>query len=358
MGRRGCAITTLSRRAVLVGGAASLLSRPTLAQSQGLLERLMREHRVPAASVVIIRKGTVAEQLAVGCDSETLFQAASISKVVTGQIVLRLVERGRIDLDRPVNEVLRSWTLPGPFAASVTPRLLLCHRGGTTVPGFPGYATGARLPGLKQILDGTPPANTPAVRAEFRVGGAFRYSGGGTMVLQQLIEDVAGRPFDELARELVLAPTDMRRSRFEQPLTANETNAASAHDADGKELPGRCQVYPELAAAALWSTPADLARLALAMAASWRGEGGLIGKALSREAATPVGGGPTGLGIFATMRKGEAPVLYHEGVNAGFRSLFAITADAESGGIFMTNGEGGSALIAAYTDTNSPDRSR
>ena len=118
----------------------------------------------------------------------------------------------------------------------------------------------------RRSFDGTAPANTPAVRVASPPGKAFRYSGGGTMVLERLAMDVSGMDFDRLARELVLGPAGMKRRGFFQPLPATEKNAASGHDLQGETLPGRFHLYPEHAAAGLWSTPADLARLALAIA--------------------------------------------------------------------------------------------
>jgi CubicO group peptidase (beta-lactamase class C family) len=340
-----------SRRALLTGGLASLLPRAVGAQSppwlRELLAPLLPRYRVPGASVALIVNGEIADLAAIGADPQTLFQAASISKVVAAVVVLRLVEQGRIGLDTPVNEMLRSWALPGAGAQSVTPRLLLSHRGGTTVPGFPGYAVGATLPTLAEILGGTPPANTPAVRVAWPPGEAFRYSGGGTMVLQRLAMDAAATDFDELARDLVLAPAGMGRSGFLQPLPATESDATSAHDLQESPLPGGFHVYPEHAAAGLWSTPADLARLALAIAASWR-DGGLLGRATARTLATQVGDGPTGAGIFAQPRGTKPPYLYHYGVNAGFRSILAFAADASFGVVLMTNGEGGRPLIPEF----------
>jgi CubicO group peptidase (beta-lactamase class C family) len=294
----------------------------------------------------VIRDGEVAERIAIGANPQTLFQAASISKVVTGVAVLRLVEQNRVGLDTPVNEMLRSWTLSGPGAERVTPRLLLSHRGGTTVAGFPGYAAGAPLPTLAEILDGTPPAKNRPVRVAWPPGEAFRYSGGGTMVLQRLAMDVAGKGFDALAGELVLAPVGMSRSGFFQPLPASESNWASAYDLDGNPLSGRYQIYPEHAAAGLWSTASDLARLALAIGASWR-SGGLLGQATAEMMATRVANGPTGLGLFVHPRESKPPYLYHYGVNAGFRSVLVFAADASFGVALMTDAEGGKRLIPA-----------
>ena len=340
----------LKRRVVLAAGSASLVASAALAQgdpqTEKLLADLMWRRRVPSAELAVIRGGEIAERIAIGADPQTVFQAASISKVVTGVTVMRLVEQGRIGLDTPVNEMLRSWTLPGPGAERVTPRLLLCHRGGTTVSGFPGYAAGAPLPTLAEVLDGTPPANTRGIRVAWPPGEAFRYSGGGTMVLQRLVMDVAAQDFDALAHELVLAPAGMSRSGFFQPPPAGESNWASAYDLDGNPLSGRYHVYPEHGAAGLWSTASDLARLALAIGASWRA-GGLLKQATAEMMATRVATGPTGLGLFVYLRDGKPPYLYHYGVNVGFRSVLVFAADASFGVALMTNADGGKPLIPA-----------
>ena len=336
-------------------GVASAEVPPSI---EGIVRPLMETHRVPGVGIAVIKGGAIAWTASFGVgdvrtaqpvNGQTLFQAASISKVVTGLTVLRLVDRARIGLDTPVNQLLRSWKLPFDPAArgsAVTARLLLSHRAGTNVPGFPGYLPGAPLPSLHEILDGQRPANTSAVKVVWPPGEAFHYFGGGTMGLEQLVNDVTGTAFESLARELVIEPVGMSRSRFAQPLGAAETNAASAHDPQGKALAGHGHVYPELAAAGLWTTPSDLTRLALAMAENWR-SGGLLGRPLAREAATPVGNGPTGLGIFVVPHAGGAPWLYHYGVNAGFRSVLVFAADGSYGLVLMTNGEGGRTLIPA-----------
>lgn len=347
----------LTRRHLLAAGTAGMVAQRASAQDgarlRDALATLCQRHHVPGASAALIRNGEIAELLAVGVDRQALFQAASISKVVTGIVVLRLGEQGRIGLDAPVNTMLRDWQLPGDGAPLVTPSLLLSHRAGTTVPGFPGYAAGAPLPTLEQILDGRPPANTQPIRVAWPPGVAFRYSGGGTMVLQRLAMDVTGSGFDSLAHDLVLAPAGMSRSGFFQPPTAAQSDLCAAHDLQGDPLPGRFHVYPEHAAAGLWSTPADLARLALAVAASWRDQrdGGLLSRPTARLMATPVNGGPTGLGLFVKPRGEKPPWLYHYGVNAGFRSLLVFAADAGFGIALMTNGEGGRPLIPEFLNT-------
>jgi CubicO group peptidase (beta-lactamase class C family) len=214
-------------------------------------------------------------------DERTLFQAASISKPVTSTAMFRLIEQGRLALDEDVNVRLRSWKVPeSAFTQTekVTPRRIVSHMAGLTVHGFAGYDAGTPLPTLPQILDGLPPANSPPVRVTALPGDHESYSGGGFTVLQLLIQDVTGRPFKDVLDDLVLRPVKMTHSTFAQPLPQGSADgAATGYQADGTPIAGRFHVYPELAAAGLWTTPSDLARFMLAIGRSYRGEaGGLL----------------------------------------------------------------------------------
>jgi CubicO group peptidase (beta-lactamase class C family) len=327
------------RRRLLL--SAPLAALPVTARARELGD-FAAQYRVPDACALMLGNGPD-EVFQTGPDALACFQAASISKVIAGLGVMRLVEQRKLGLDTPVNELLRSWKLEGDGADKVTPRLLLAHRGGTNVPGFPGYAAGARLPTLVEILDGTPPANTPRVRVERPPGAQFLYSGGGTTVLQQVVADVTGRLFAEVATELVLRPAGMDAAYLVPP-----GPSAKAHDEQGRVLPGDYHRYPELAAAGLWCTARDLAKLIRAFGTSWRGDGPLVSPATARLMATRVGDGPTGLGVFVDARTDGVPVLSHYGVNAGFRSVIAFAADASFGAVIMTDGEGGRWLIPEF----------
>jgi CubicO group peptidase (beta-lactamase class C family) len=198
---------------------------------------------------------------------DTLFQAASISKPVTAMAVLHLVGSGKLDLDADVNQYLKAWKVPtNKFTetSKVTLRELLTHTAGMTVHGFPGYASDSALPTVVQVLNGEKPANTPAILVDTIPGSDWRYSGGGFVVTQVLLQDVTCKAFSTLMHDVVLGPIGMSRSTYEQPLPQNRmAEAAIPYQQDGQPVPGGPHVYPEMAPAGLWTTPSDLARFAI-----------------------------------------------------------------------------------------------
>src|ERR1017187_1724047 len=186
---------------------------------------------VPAASVAVLVAGDEVTAAWGGPDG-TLFQAASISKPVAALAALRLAAQGGACLDVDVNEYLTSWRLPGGDGKPpVTIRHLLCHGGALTVSGVPGYEQGEALPGLTEILDGLAPANTPAVRRDGPPCREHRYSGGGYVILQQLLEDVTAYPFAELAAELIFELARMTGATYKQP---DPSDAAAAQWTAGR----------------------------------------------------------------------------------------------------------------------------
>ena len=317
--------------------------------------QLMSAKNVPAISVAVVADGRVVWARAFGladratgqaATPDTMFQAASISKPVAATGALALVDQGVLNLDRPVNEQLTSWKIPAhDFPEPVTLRHLLSHTAGLTVHGFPGYAPETALPTLVQVLEGAAPANTQAVRVDIRPGSQWRYSGGGITVAQLLMTDAASEPFPALMDRLVLRPLGMAHSTYSQPLDGiDAARAASAHDAQGEPIPGRFHVYPEMAAAGLWTTPSDLARWTMALSAAFRGEaGGPLRPETARAMLTP-GPGDWGLGV-GLQGEGDDLRFWHNGVNEGFRSIFFSYPHRREAVILMANGETGNEVL-------------
>jgi len=304
---------------------------------------------VPGVSVAVINDGHIEWARGYGVlesgkprpvEVDTLFQAGSISQALTAAAALRLVESGRLALDGDVNGFLTSWRVPSNdgWQPRLTLRHLLSHSAGTTVHGFPGYPRDSELPSLMQVLDGRPPANTPPVFVNALPGAQFRYSGGGTSIVQQLLIDVTGKSFPDLMRELVLDPAGMKHSTFEQPLPeALWPRAATGHYwVKNNPVEGKWHVYPEMAAAGLWTTASDLARFALAIQQAVMGEStGLLSANMAAQMLTPQVEN-CGLGVFLSG-SGESVRLGHDGEDHGFVATLEAYSRLGLGVAIMTN---------------------
>ena len=324
-------------------------------ETRSLQER-MRELKVPGVSVAVFKNGQIEWTRGWGLadvasnrkvERNTRFQAASISKPVAAAAVLALVSRGRLTLDRPVNEHLTSWKLPEnehTTTQPVTLRHLLAHSAGTTVHGFRGYAKGEAVPTLVQLLDGNKPANSAAVRVDIPVGSRWRYSGGGISIAQLAVEDETKKPFAQTARELVLDPFGMRFSTYVQPLPADLRQlAATGYRSNGDAVAGQWHTYPEQAAAGLWTTPEDLARFAIGLQQVAAGKANKVMTSALAQDMLRRQMGDWGLGV-GVLGDGDALRFSHGGANEGFRALWFGYRDHASGVVVMTNSDAGNAL--------------
>ena len=322
-----------------------------------MLDR-MKSYHVPGVSIAVIDNWRVVYAKGFGVkafggtqpvDSTTLFLAGSISKPVFTSGFLRLVEDRKLPLDTDVNTLLKSWHLPDSRFTEhekVTLRRLLTHSAGLTVWGFPGYALDASIPTVPQILDGAPPANTPAVRNDTTPGARWLYSGGGMTIAQLVATDVSGEPFPTLLERLMLRPAGMTHSTYENPLpVARRGNAASGHERVDTPVPGGFHVYPEMAAAGLWTNASDLARWAIALSHSYRGEpGGVLSTAMAKQMVSkqmhqqqPYGNGYWGLGV-AVAGEGDSLSFSHGGRDEGFVADMFMWPNRGRGLVVMMNG--------------------
>ena len=328
------------------------------------IEDRMREHKIPAVSIAVFENYELSWAKAYGmaevgagtrATEQTLFLAGSISKSVNALGVMLAVSDGTLGLDTPVNELLDSWKLPEnelTLAKPVTIRMLLSHTAGTTVHGFPGYAAGAAIPTVQQILDGEPPANTAAVRVDLAPGSQFRYSGGGTTITQLALAERSKLPYQDVLATRVLGPLGMTHSTFEQVLTPERLrHAAAGYAPAGNVIEGQRHSYPEMAAAGLWTTPSDLARFFAELARARAGKSSKIATAVATEMTKRVQGGEVsgaesvGLGVFLSERNG-APLFGHGGADEGFQANAVASLDGGYGVIVMANSDNGSRIFA------------
>ena len=346
-----------SRLARIESSAVELPAKPGEAPTRLSLSELMKVYNIPAASIAVIENYKIVDVKAYGVvggdntpvTTRTLFQAGSISKPVAATAALYLVEHGKLSLDEDVNQKLKTWKLPeNEFTKTekVTLRRLMSHTGGLTVHGFPGYDVDAPLPTLVQVLNGEKPANTDPIRVDLVPGTTSRYSGGGVTIEQLLMMDVTGKSFPSLLRETVLDKIGMNDSSYEQPLPANRVAmTASGTYIDGKPVHGKWHVYPEMAAAGLWTTPTDLAKFAIEIALSKQGKANhILSQKMTEQMLTPVLD-QAGLGFF--VEKDNAGQFGHGGADEGFQALLTMNYSTGKGLVVMADSDNGIALANA-----------
>ena len=319
-------------------------------------------YKVPGLSFALIDNGKVAWSSGYGKLSSssdkpvtrnTLFQAASLAKPVTAFAVMRMHDKAKIDINKPITEYLKSFQLPVEQADAnkvINFENLLNHSSGLSAGGYMGYAQGDAIPTDIQTLLGQEPANTKAVKVELAAGKQVMYSGAGYTLAEVALQDEFGRPFEQLMATWVLQPLNMQHSSFDMAYPQQtKVEVALGHDSTGAVIEGGWRVHPEQAAAGLWSTATDLASLAAELTKGYHGKSDVISKRSARQMLAPVkpsedlsayfGGQPAM--TFVTDGEGERFLFKHNGGNSGYRSFMIMYPETGDGAVFLTNSDAG-----------------
>ncbi len=261
------------------------------------IRKAVKQNKVIAYSFVIIKNFEIDKFAASGggVNVHTKFQAASLSKTLTALISLKLVEQKLLKL--------------------IEIKELLSHSAGISVPGFGGYEHNQKIPNLSQILEGISPANSPKIFQKYK-SGRYRYSGGGFMILQKMIEDAIGKPFPIVVNELVFKTLGMKQSTFEL-IKINKND----------------HLYPESAAAGLWTTPTDFTKLLIEIGSALKGKGKVLSKKSAQVMLTKYLPS-VGLGTFVHKTKNRIQFT-HNGANFGYRARYIFFSDG-NGVVVMT----------------------
>ena len=248
-----------------------------------------------------------------------------------------------------MNHTLATWTIPeNGFTAQspVTLRRLLSHNAGLPYVPLFGYAQNDPIPSREQILNGEPPANSDPVRVLDVPGSYYSYSNGGYLIVEQLLVDAAGMPFDTILAEIILEPLGLESINMQYPLPENLIPiAASGHLADGSVMPGAWHTFPEMGpGGSWWATPSDLARFYIDIMLTYTGQSE---KVISRETAlemlTPQVE-DRGLGPWIGDEGGPLFYFGHPGHNYGYKSYLLMYPKLGQGVVIMTNSENGDAI--------------
>ena len=274
--------------------------------------------------------------------ADTLFQAASISKPVFTVAVMRLFERGILDIDKDISEYLIDYEVPtyDNKKYKITLRQILSHYAGLNLHGFAGYQQGQKIPTVEQILNGAFPSNHIKLKLFRKPGIGFQYSGGGYVLAQKIVTDNCKQDFCSLMNELVLLPLNMTHSTFSQPLSNDKLNEiAFGYNLHNLQLPGGCNIMPELSAAGLWTTPSDLARFGIEIMKPLNGEGSFLKKDTVKLMTTAAyENSPYGIG-FAVNQSKKGSTFEHGGSNPGYHSYMTFCPEDGSGMVVMQNSD-------------------
>ena len=330
--------------------------------SGNILNRL-KESKINGASVAVIYDGQIDWVKAYGTangnqgepvTTATLFQCASIGKVITALVALNLVKEGKLDLDEDVNDKLVRWKIQENEITKdhkVTLRHLLSHSAGLTDDyGFLGYSPGKAIPTVLQILKQESPANAKkSLEIKTTPGEIERYSGGGYLIIQLLIEDITGNSFEEQVQQVIFQPVQMANSTYDYRPDLNlKKKIASGHLTNGKALKKKkYHIYPEKAAAGPWTTAEDLAKLVVQIQKEVAGESDLIldQKMVSEFLSPQINN--KGLGVnLKGLTKPEA--FWHAGQNLGFTGILYGLIDRKEGAIMLLNSDGGETIMQEF----------
>lgn len=325
------------------------------------ITELMKQENIPGVSITLIKDFSVAWTKTYGTKEQnkndsitdnTLFQAASISKSLTAAVVLKEVQKRTWKLDDPVNTLLHTWKIPSDGetkTTSVLLRQLMDHSGGVTVSGFDGYTYRQEIPTTLEILTGEVSnfrtargvrVNSAPIVIDTVPGKRFKYSGGGYVVLQQLLMDHFDVDFTALMKEQLLDVLNMKASTFAQPLEEIRVkDVAFGHQDSAKVVEGGHHTYPEQAAAGLWTTSEDLAKFVIDIQKSIKDGSGKLLDQESAELMSSAGIAPyAGLGLFLREpHSKERGYFQHEGWNMGYSSMFIAHKYKGYGVVVLTN---------------------
>jgi CubicO group peptidase (beta-lactamase class C family) len=314
------------------------------------IEKRMKETAIPGLSIAVIRNYKIEWSKGYGwadveekrkVTTDTRFQAASISKSINSLGVLKLVEMGKLDPEADINTYLTTWKFPYDSLShnkKISVYNLLSHTAGLDIHGFPGYEKTDTLPTLQQILDGKRPANTKAVRSLFEPGTKFKYSGGGITISQLILTNITNSNYADWMQKNVLAPLDMTNSSYQQPPTPT-ANLATGYYGNGKPVTGKYHIYPEQAAAGLWTTPTDLAKFIIECQLALEGRSKkVLSQAMMKKRLTPYIDSNAALGVFIEKKEGES-YFTHNGGNEAFLCTSYGSMQGGNGVVIMINGE-------------------
>lgn len=311
--------------------------------AQILADRIDRDGANIGIAVAVIENGaprfvshgTLAGDDTASVNEHTLFEAGSISKVMTNLLLAQLVVDGRIDLDAPLTNYLPDGTkLPERDGKTITAFNLATH-----TAGFSGLPEALLANGLDNPYSGYGAADLMAWIAEYElpraIGARFEYSNVGTALLAQAIEHVSGQPYAALLQQQILDPLGMSETglaTMPEPIPG----IATGHDAAGEPV-SHWDFDAFAPVGGLVTSSADLAKFIAAASGTVDSPlDAAFAIMLERTRPTDGGNGSIGLGWFL-LTEGDRDIAWHNGITAGFRSFAGYDRSSGNGVVVLSN---------------------
>jgi CubicO group peptidase (beta-lactamase class C family) len=346
----------------LVVGLTALFCQSAIGQDKNFqsleaeIQKIVKDTKAVGVSVALINNyevvwakgfGVTELETSDSVTSQTLFQAASISKSITALAVMKKVQEGKIFLNDNVNDQLTSWHIRQnnyTISSPVTVKHLLSHTGGVANSHYyiPGYQEADQLPSIVESLNGAKPAQNNPVEVIATPGTQFSYSNCGYWILEALLEDVEKKEFERIAVDEILLPIGMVNSTFATaPSSLQFESISSGHLDKNIPIEGKYYRIRPQSSGGLWSTPTDLAKFLIVIQKSRKGElNDIITKDYAMLMTTPVIGS-YGLGFSTEVRGTGVRFFGHDGHNVGYICSMIGSLDKGFGVVIMTNSENG-----------------
>ncbi|MCC9019845.1 MULTISPECIES: serine hydrolase domain-containing protein [Flavobacterium] len=336
----------------LKNGTPEMMSKYNL---KGLSVAVFENYKVIWTNQCGVKAADTGEKI----DLNTAFSTASISKPIVAIVCTILEEKGLIDLNAPISQYLKSWQLPKSDFTQKTPvtwKHLLSHTAGTSQGGFEDYYQGDSIPSIVESLQGKLLTRSKKpIEFLFKPETEWQYSGGGYVVIQCALEDHFKKPLAQIVKEQLLDPLHLQNSTMIQP---NEngflTNTAKVHNSNGKIIRTGIPITPQVAPSGLWSTPTDLALIAIELQKALAGKGKVISKAVAEKVTNLVTmKGPRGwsYGWQRSLGYGNLDWFSHDGSNTGTGGELLATMKNGNGIVVLANGDKPNRLpVMAYIE--------
>lgn len=321
-------------------------------KSNNIYEK-MNQYSVAGLSLAIIRDGTLDEVAAFGTlesgttrtgTTDSIFNSCSISKFFTTMLVLTLSDQEIVHLDEDINDRLTSWNIPLNLFTSqkkVTLRNLLSHQSGIIDPpnSFEHYTLAQGQPSLSELLAGKTSYCPVPIEITYKPESEFHYSDANFCIIELLLEDITGKPFNLLLEEYIFQPLQLKNSMLFSTADINKMEAfACGHNKDGIVTDEKYPFYPFAAASGIWTTPTDLSALVIEIIHSLQGKGKLkLSPKTVQDMILPQGCSKwTGLGVFLDDSN-EDLQMYSLGWGVGFQCMLVCYPYRGNAAVIMTN---------------------